>query len=80
MVVGFIAYSISAYHTKGFEFESPSGDVYSIQHYVIKFNGYLREVGGTPVSPTNNNDLHDISAILLKVVFNTIALTLPLYR
>jgi hypothetical protein len=46
MVVGFIAYSISAYHTKGFEFESPSGDVYSIQHYVIKFIDYLREVGG----------------------------------
>jgi hypothetical protein len=31
---------------------------------------------GTPVSSTNKTDRHDITAILLKVVLNTIALTL----
>jgi hypothetical protein len=38
MVVGFIAtYAISAYHHLCCEFESRPGEVYSIQHYVIKF-------------------------------------------
>jgi hypothetical protein len=38
MVVGFtIIYAISAYHHKRCEFESCSGEVYLIQHYVIKF-------------------------------------------
>jgi hypothetical protein len=46
VIVEFIAYSINAYHTKGFEFESPSGDMYSIQHYVIKFVSDLQQVGG----------------------------------
>ena len=37
MVVGFITtYAISAYHHYRCEFESRSGEVYSIQHYVIK--------------------------------------------
>jgi hypothetical protein len=31
---------------------------------------------GTPVSPTNKTDCHDIAEILLKVALNTIALTL----
>jgi len=31
---------------------------------------------GTPVFPTNTTDRHDITVILLKVVLNTIALTL----
>jgi hypothetical protein len=36
MVVGFmITYAISAYHHKSCEFKSHSGDVYSIQRYVI---------------------------------------------
>ena len=33
-----------------------------------------------PVSPTNKSDRHNIAAILLKVAFNTMALTLTLYR
>jgi hypothetical protein len=38
MVVGFATtYAISAYHQSRCEFESRSGDVFSIQHYVIKF-------------------------------------------
>jgi hypothetical protein len=41
MVVGFITtYAISC------EFESRSGEVYSIQHYVIKFASDSRQVGG----------------------------------
>jgi hypothetical protein len=36
------AYAISAYHYKHCEFESHSDDVYSIQHYVIKFVSDLR--------------------------------------
>jgi hypothetical protein len=42
MVVWFTTtYAISAS-----EFESGSGDVYSIQHYVINFVSGLRQVGG----------------------------------
>jgi hypothetical protein len=47
MEVGFITtYTISAYHHKDCEFESHSGDVYLIQHYVIKFASDLQQVGG----------------------------------
>jgi hypothetical protein len=51
------------------------GEVYSIQHYVIK----LRQVGGfldpdTPVSSTNKTDRHNIAEILLKVALKTINL------
>jgi hypothetical protein len=38
MVVGFITtYEISAYHHYSCAFESRSGEVYSIQQYVMKF-------------------------------------------
>jgi hypothetical protein len=47
MVAGFITtYAISAYHHQRCEFESSSGEVYSIQHYVIKFVINLRQIGG----------------------------------
>jgi hypothetical protein len=43
------------------------GEVYLIQHYVIKFVSDLRWVcTGNPVSFTNKTDLHDIAEILLK--------------
>jgi hypothetical protein len=46
-VFGFtITYAISAYHHKSCEFESRSGEVFSIQHYVIKFVSDLRQIGG----------------------------------
>jgi hypothetical protein len=35
---------------------------------------------GTPVSSTNKTDQHDITEILLKVVLNTINITLTLYN
>ena len=58
------------------EFEFRSGEMYSIQYYVIKFLSGLRLAGGlflgTPVSSTNKTGRHDISVILLKVALNTI--------
>jgi hypothetical protein len=55
------------------------GEVYLIQHYVIKFVSKLRQVdvfflSDTPVSPTNKTDSHDITEILLKMALNTINL------
>jgi len=45
--VGFTTtYAISAYHHKRCQFKSRSCEVYSIQHYVIKFVSDLRQVGG----------------------------------
>ena len=47
--------------------------VYSIQHYVIKFVSYDRSFKWfSPVSSTNKTDGHDIIQILLKVALNTI--------
>jgi len=47
MVVGFTTtYAISDYHHWSCEFESRTGDVYSIQHHVIKFVSDLRQVCG----------------------------------
>jgi len=48
------------------------GEVYLIQHYVIKFVSDLRQVGGFPWCPTYNSDCHDITEMLLKVALNTI--------
>ena len=42
--------------------------------YVIKFVNYLWQVIGslgTPASPINTTDRHDITEILLKVALNT---------
>ena len=54
------------------------GEMYSIQHYLIKFDSDLWQVGGFPrllrfVSSTNKADNHDMTEILLKVALNTIA-------
>ena len=49
------------------------GEVYSIQHYAIKFVSDLRQVD---VSSTNKTDRHGIAEILL----NTICLALQIYR
>ena len=69
--------------TKSCEFETLNpahGEVYSFQHYVIKFGSELRQDGsyfpGTPVLSTNKTDHHDISEILLKVALNSIILAL----
>ena len=47
MVVGFTTiYAISANHHSSCEFESLSDEVYSIQHFVIKFVSDFQQVGG----------------------------------
>jgi len=62
------------------------GEVYSIQHYVIKFVSDLQVATGrwfslgTPVSSTNKTDRHDITEIVLKVALNTINITKPINR
>ena len=76
-----------AYHHWSCEFESRSGEVCSIQHYVIKFVSNLWQVQwfspGTLVSSNNKTDRHNIAEILLKVALNTITLTfmikMPIY-
>jgi hypothetical protein len=58
------------------------GEVYWIQHYVIKFvNGQTGQWFSlaTPVSSTNKTDRHNITKILLKVALNTITLTQILF-
>jgi hypothetical protein len=46
-----------------------SGEMYSIQHYVMKFISDLRQVGG--FSGYSSFFHHDITEILLKLVLNT---------
>jgi hypothetical protein len=58
------------------------GEVYSIQHYVIKFVSELRQVGGFLqvlwFPPHKKTYLHDIIEILLKVALSAINLNLIL--
>ena len=49
------------------------GEVYSIQHYVIKFVSVWFSPGAL-VSSTGKTDRHNITEILLKVTLNTISL------
>jgi len=60
------------------------GEVYSIQHYVIKIVSDLRQVGVflrlLRFPPPIKTDHHDIAEILLKVALNTIKLTQPNYH
>ena len=65
--------------TKVVSLNPTHGEVYSIQHYVIKFVSDLRQVGGSPVFSTNKTDCHDITELLLKVVLNTITLKINIY-
>ena len=62
--------------TKVVSLNPAHGEVYSIQHYVIKVCKWLPAdqwfSPGTSVSYTNKTDRHDITEILLKVVLNTI--------
>ena len=79
MVVGFTTtYVISAYHYKVHKSNPTRGEVYSLQHYMIKFVSDLRQVSGflwvlhTWLSSTNKTDCHNITETLLKVALNTI--------
>ena len=59
------------------------GEVFSIQHYVIKFVSDARQVGDflrvIQLSSTNKTYRHDITEILLKVSLNTINLNQPTF-
>jgi len=59
-----------------------NGEVYSIQHYEIKFVNDLRQVASflrvLPVSSANKTDRHDIVEIMFNVALNTTTLTLPI--
>ena len=78
MVVGFTTtYAIGAYHhwsCVAFDFRSV--EMYSIQHYVIKFvSDFVAGCwfsSGTTVSSTNNTDRHDITEIVLQRALNNI--------
>ena len=80
MVVGFTTtYAISAYRYKVRRSNPTHGEVYSLQHYTIKFVSDLRQVSGflwvlfhTRLSSTNKTDCHNITETLLKVALNTI--------
>ena len=81
MVVGFMQSMQSVPITTNVLSSNPThGEVYSIQHYVIKFVSDLRQVGGflpsIPVSSTNTTDCHNITETLLKVTLSTMTLTL----
>ena len=68
MVVGFTTTcAISAITAKVVNSNPVHGEVYSIQHYLIKLVSDLRQIR-TRVSLTNKSDRHDIAEILLKVV------------
>ena len=62
-------YAIGAYQHQHCEFESRSGEMYSIQHYVINFVSDLRQVSGILrySGLLNKTDHHDITELLLKV-------------
>ena len=72
MIVGFTSTcAVSAYHQYSYEFQPVHGEVYSIQHYLMKFVSNLQQVGvffpGTPISSTNKINRHNITEIVCKV-------------
>jgi len=76
------AVAISAYHQKRCKFESSSWRSILNSTLCDKVGQWLttgqRFSPGTRVSSTNKTDCHDIIEILLKVMLNTITLTLSL--
>ena len=84
MVVRFATtYSINVYITTKIVNSIPAhGEVYSIQHYVIKLVSYLRQPGrwfspGTLASSTNKTERYDITEKLLKMALKSINQTKP---
>ena len=60
--------AISTYHHFRYELESSSGEVYSIQHYIIKF---VSACNWSVVFSGYSGYRHDITELLLKVALNT---------
>ena len=69
MVVGFTTTcAISGYPTNVVSSNPAQARYTRVQYYMIKFVSDLRQVGGTLVSSTNKNDLHNIAEIHLNDV------------
>jgi hypothetical protein len=82
MIVGFITVcNQRLYITAKVVSLNPShGEVYSVQHYVIKFLSDFRQVSGFLwvlqfLSLIKESDRHELTGLLLKVALNTITLT-----
>jgi hypothetical protein len=82
MVVVFTTiYSIDAYHYTRCDFQSSSGEVYSVQHYVIKLSVTCsRSVvfASTPLSSINKTECDDTTEMLLNVALSFIILALTI--
>ena len=69
MVVGFTTiYAISAYHTKVMSLNLVHGEVYSIQHYVIKFVRDLQQFGGYEFNKFCNSRENNLASFLLSPI------------
>ena len=76
IVLGFSTTCVISAITAEVEILNPAcGEMYPIQHYVIRFVSDLPQ--DIPVSSTSKTERHDITEILLKVALSTITLTLP---
>ena len=84
IVVGFTNVQSVPSITKVLNSNPAHGDVYLIQHYVIKYVSDLRQVGGWlrySCSSSNKIDRNDITEIFLKMALSTINQTKPfMYR
>jgi hypothetical protein len=59
--------------------DTANGEVYSIQHYVMKFISDLRQVDGFLWVQRFKTDRHDITENFLKVALNTITIVVILF-
>ena len=59
--------------------DTANGEVYSIQHYVMKFISDLRQVDGFLWVQRFKTDRHDITEKFLKVALNTITIVVILF-
>jgi hypothetical protein len=71
----YVQYISERWNNKTSTIESRSGEVYSIQHYLIKFVSDVLQVDGFLRVPTSKTDFHDITEKLLKLALNIINLT-----
>ena len=81
MVVEFLTTcAIDAYHRYSCGFESVHGEVYTIQHYVIKFVIDFQQIGGFLRFPPPIKLTTTIAEMLFKVAVNTISPSFYLTR
>jgi hypothetical protein len=61
-----------SFTTKVVSSNPADGEVYLIQHYVIKLSVFCDRSVVSPVSSSNKTDRHDITELLLNAILNTI--------